>query len=109
VPNVGCVDNYFTSSRANIEHLLAHKRFEVIRHDVTFPPCVEVNEIYNLACPASRALPARSGADYPCERVRRDHSRQRQPDIARAKEVLGWTPTTPLKEGLARTTAYFNT
>jgi UDP-glucuronate decarboxylase len=51
--NVICVDNYFTSSRANIEHLLAQKRFEVIRHDVTFPLYVEVDEIYNLACPAS--------------------------------------------------------
>jgi UDP-glucuronate decarboxylase len=51
--NVVCVDNYFTSSRTNIEHLLAQKHFEVIRHDVTFPLYVEVDEIYNLACPAS--------------------------------------------------------
>jgi UDP-glucuronate decarboxylase len=51
--NVICVDNYFTGSRANIEHLLAQKHFEVIRHDVTFPLYVEVDEIYNLACPAS--------------------------------------------------------
>src|SRR6266478_6563685 len=51
--NVICVDNYFTGSRTNIEHLLAHKHFEVIRHDVTFPLYVEVDEIYNLACPAS--------------------------------------------------------
>lgn len=48
-----CVDNYFTGSRRNIEHLLDHKRFELIRHDVTFPLYVEVDEIYNLACPAS--------------------------------------------------------
>jgi len=48
-----CVDNYFTSSRHNIEHLLGHKRFELMRHDVTFPLFVEVDQIYNLACPAS--------------------------------------------------------
>ena len=51
--NVICVDNLFSSSRRNIEHLLGHKRFEFIRHDITFPLYVEVNQIYNLACPAS--------------------------------------------------------
>ncbi len=50
---VVCVDNYFTGSRANIESLLAHSRFEAIRHDVTFPLYLEVDQIYNLACPAS--------------------------------------------------------
>ncbi len=48
-----CVDNYFTGSKKNIEHLLNHPRFELMRHDVTFPLYVEVDEIYNLACPAS--------------------------------------------------------
>jgi UDP-glucuronate decarboxylase len=48
-----CVDNFFTGARHNIEHLLDHKHFEVIRHDVTFPLYAEVDEIYNLACPAS--------------------------------------------------------
>ena len=48
-----CVDNFFTGDRKNIEHLLDHKHFELIRHDVTFPLYVEVDEIYNLACPAS--------------------------------------------------------
>jgi UDP-glucuronate decarboxylase len=48
-----CVDNFFTGTRANIEHLIEHPRFELIRHDVTFPLYVEVDEIYNLACPAS--------------------------------------------------------
>jgi UDP-glucuronate decarboxylase len=48
-----CIDNYFTGRRANIAHLFAHPRFEVLRHDVTFPLYVEVDEIYNLACPAS--------------------------------------------------------
>jgi UDP-glucuronate decarboxylase len=48
-----CVDNLFTGTRANIGHLLNHPRFEFQRHDVTFPLYVEVDEIYNLACPAS--------------------------------------------------------
>ncbi len=48
-----CLDNFFTSSRQNIEHLQNHKNFEFMRHDVTFPLFVEVDEIYNLACPAS--------------------------------------------------------
>ena len=50
---VVCADNYFTGTRTNIAHLLANPRFEAIRHDVTFPLFVEVDEIYNLACPAS--------------------------------------------------------
>jgi UDP-glucuronate decarboxylase len=48
-----CVDNFLTGAKGNIEHLLSHPRFELIRHDVTFPLYVEVNQIYNLACPAS--------------------------------------------------------
>jgi UDP-glucuronate decarboxylase len=48
-----CVDNLFTGTRTNIRHLLDHPRFEFQRHDVTFPLYVEVDEIYNLACPAS--------------------------------------------------------
>ncbi|CAO4138897.1 UDP-glucuronic acid decarboxylase family protein [Methylorubrum aminovorans] len=48
-----CVDNFFTGSRRNIAHLLENSRFEMMRHDVTFPLYVEVDEIYNLACPAS--------------------------------------------------------
>jgi UDP-glucuronate decarboxylase len=51
--DVLCVDNFFTGSKANIRHLLAHPNFELMRHDVTFPLYVEVDEIYNLACPAS--------------------------------------------------------
>jgi UDP-glucuronate decarboxylase len=51
--NVVCVDNYFTGTRHNIEKMLDHHRFEVIRHDVTFPLYVETDQIYNLACPAS--------------------------------------------------------
>ncbi|MGJ4931912.1 UDP-glucuronic acid decarboxylase family protein [Bradyrhizobium sp. HKCCYLS2038] len=48
-----CVDNFFTGTRRNIEQLLSHPRFELMRHDVTFPLHVEVDRIYNLACPAS--------------------------------------------------------
>ena len=48
-----CLDNFFTGARRNIEHLLDHKRFELIRHDVTFPIYLEIDQIYNLACPAS--------------------------------------------------------
>jgi UDP-glucuronate decarboxylase len=51
--HVLCVDNYFTGSKKNIEHLLDNPNFEVIRQDVCFPLYVEVDEIYNLACPAS--------------------------------------------------------
>jgi UDP-glucuronate decarboxylase len=50
---VVCVDNFFSSAKDNIAHLLDHPRFELVRHDVTFPLYVEVDEIYNLACPAS--------------------------------------------------------
>jgi UDP-glucuronate decarboxylase len=48
-----CLDNFFTGTKQNIEHLLDHPRFELIRHDVTFPIYLEVDQIYNLACPAS--------------------------------------------------------
>ena len=51
--HVLCVDNYFTGSKKNIEHLLNFKNFEIIRQDICFPLYVEVDEIYNLACPAS--------------------------------------------------------
>src|SRR4249919_4179085 len=51
--DVICIDNFFTGTRRNIEHLIGEKRFELIRHDVTFPIYLEIDEIYNLACPAS--------------------------------------------------------
>ena len=51
--DVLCVDNYFTGAKDNIARLMGNPRFEVMRHDVTFPLYVEVDEIYNLACPAS--------------------------------------------------------
>ena len=51
--DVLCVDNFFTGSKDNIRHLMGNSRFELMRHDITFPLYVEVDEIYNLACPAS--------------------------------------------------------
>jgi len=48
-----CVDNFYTGTRSNIAHLLDHRRFEILRHDITFPLYIEVDAIYNLACPAS--------------------------------------------------------
>ena len=51
--NVLCVDNYFTGTKNNIAHLLDNHQFELMRHDVTFPLYVEVDQIYNMACPAS--------------------------------------------------------
>jgi len=51
--DVLCVDNFFTGTKDNVAHLLGNSRFEVLRHDITFPLFVEVDEIYNLACPAS--------------------------------------------------------
>ncbi|HTV26238.1 MAG TPA: GDP-mannose 4,6-dehydratase, partial [Xanthobacteraceae bacterium] len=51
--NILCVDNYFTGGEGNIEHLLGEPNFAAMRHDVTHPLFVEVDEVYNLACPAS--------------------------------------------------------
>jgi UDP-glucuronate decarboxylase len=51
--DVICLDNFFTGSKRNIERLIGHPRFELMRHDVTFPLYIEVDQIYNLACPAS--------------------------------------------------------
>jgi UDP-glucuronate decarboxylase len=51
--DVICLDNFYTGSRKNVEHLLDYSNFELVRHDVTFPYYVEVDRIYNLACPAS--------------------------------------------------------
>jgi len=48
-----CADNFFTGNKSNVEHLLGHRRFELLRHDITFPLYLEVDQIYNLACPAS--------------------------------------------------------
>ena len=64
-----CVDNFFTGTRRNIEHLLDHKHFELLRHDITHPLFVEVDQIFNLACPASPIhYQEGSGADHEDER-----------------------------------------
>ncbi|HEX3020245.1 MAG TPA: UDP-glucuronic acid decarboxylase family protein [Chitinispirillaceae bacterium] len=51
--DVICLDNYFTGNKKNIEHLMDYKNFELMRHDITFPVFLEIDQIYNLACPAS--------------------------------------------------------
>jgi UDP-glucuronate decarboxylase len=51
--DVICVDNFFTSQKSNVAHLLGQQNFELIRHDVTLPLHLEIDEIYNLACPAA--------------------------------------------------------
>jgi UDP-glucuronate decarboxylase len=51
--DVLCVDNFFSGTRDNVSHLMDNRSFELMRHDVTFPLYVEVDQIYNLACPAS--------------------------------------------------------
>ena len=51
--DVLCVDNYFTGNKKNVEHLMGYKNFELMRHDITFPLYLEIDEVYNLACPAS--------------------------------------------------------
>ncbi|MBT7253372.1 MAG: NAD-dependent epimerase/dehydratase family protein, partial [Planctomycetaceae bacterium] len=51
--DVICLDNFFTSQKMNVQHLLSHSNFELVRHDITMPIWLEVDEIYNLACPAA--------------------------------------------------------
>jgi len=51
--DVICLDNFFTGRKKNIEHLLEYKNFELMRHDITLPLYLEVDQVYNLACPAS--------------------------------------------------------
>ncbi|MEM7577627.1 MAG: GDP-mannose 4,6-dehydratase, partial [Planctomycetota bacterium] len=51
--DVICLDNFFTSQKTNVAHLLDHANFELVRHDVTEPITLEVDQIYNMACPAS--------------------------------------------------------
>ena len=59
--DVLCVDNFFTGTKDNIAHLIGNPSFELMRHDVTFPLYVEVDEIYNLACPAA---PIHTGQEF---------------------------------------------
>ena len=78
--SVLCVDNYFTGAKDNIAHLLGNPHFEAMRHDITFPLYVEIDEIFNLACPASPySLSVRPGADHEDQRGRRhQHARPGQ-------------------------------
>ncbi len=84
--DVVCVDNFFTGSKRNVEHLLRNRRFELMRHDITFPLYVEVNRHLQPRVPGlARALPVRSRADDQDQRARRDqHARPRQAAEARA-------------------------
>ena len=101
-----CVDNFFTGHRTNVEHLLNHPRFELIRHDIVHPLILEVNQIYNLACPASpihyQFNPIKT---IKCSTVgmvnmlglaRRTHARLLQ---ASTSEVYGDPESHPQKEG----------
>lgn len=92
--DVLCVDNFYTGTKTSIAHLLASPRFELMRHDITFPLYVEIDEIYNLVCTASPI-------HYQFDPV------QRKPDITLAKERLGWAPKVDLDEGLMKTIGYF--
>ena len=133
--DVICVDNFFTGTKDNIAPLLDNPYFELLRHDVTFPLYVEVDEIYNLACPASpihyqfdpvqttktsvhgainllglaKAVKDLTGSRSALVHapLPQDDPRQRQPNITRAREALGWEPKVALREGLKPTIAYF--
>jgi nucleoside-diphosphate-sugar epimerase len=111
-----CCDNFFTGTKRNIVHLLNHPAFELIRHDITFPLYIEVDEIYNLGNPGEftildlaekviRLTGSRSKIVFKPLPV--DDPTQRCPDIERAREKLGWQPAIDLEEGLARTIDYF--
>ncbi|MEE4119956.1 MAG: GDP-mannose 4,6-dehydratase [Paracoccaceae bacterium] len=93
-----CVDNLFTGTKRNIEHLHAHPRFEFMRHDVTFPLHVEVDEIYNLACPAApihyqhdpvQTTKTGSGADRLDLRARSAAASAGRPAPAQAQDHAG--------------------
>src|SRR6202047_5120942 len=98
-----CVDNLFTGAKRNIEHLLSNPRFEFMRHDVTFPLFVEVDEIYNLACPAS---PVHYQHD-PCRPPRRACMAPSTCSVSpsgRAFVLLGLVLSVPAKLGRPRWT-----
>ena len=101
-----CIDNFFTGARGNVDELLDHRKFEILRHDATLPLYVEVDEVDNLALPGiSDPLPARSGAHH----QNQCHGGHQCPWAGQApprKERLNWHPRVPLKTGLERTIAY---
>ena len=134
--DVLCLDNFFTGTKANVDHLLDHPRFELMRHDVTFPLYVEVDQIYNLACPASpvhyqhdpvqttktsvhgainmfglaKRLRARIFRASTSEEgtLPADGPMRLKPDIAFVRSKLDWVPLVPLREGLVQVIAYFD-
>jgi len=133
--DVLCVDNFYTGSKRNIVHVLESPYFELYRHDITFPLYVEVDEIYNLACPASpihyQNHPVQttkvnvhgsinmlglaekvieltnSRSEILFEPLPEDDPRQLQPDTTLARQILGWEPRVSLEKGLKKTIEYF--
>ena len=100
--DVLCVDNFYTGSKANVDGLLNHPRFELMRHDVTFPLYVEVDRIFNLACPAS---PVHYQHD-PVQTTKTSvHGAINM--LGLAKATFDWEPKVALEDGLKETIAYF--
>jgi nucleoside-diphosphate-sugar epimerase len=114
-----CLDNFSTEAKENFLHLLENPNFELTHHDVAFPLYTEVEEIYNMACPASPIhmvemaekicdlIGSRSELVY--KPLPADDPKQRQPDNEFARRELGWSPQVLLEEGLKPTIAYFDT
>ena len=110
------MDNFFTGDKSNIVHLVQHPYFELVRHDVTEPFFAEVDEIYNLACPASpvhyQYNPIKTvktsvmGAINMLGLAKRVNARILQ---ASTSEVYGDPKVHPQQERLSRTIAYFKT
>ena len=116
--DVLCVDNFYTGTRDNVADLLDNPQFELLRHDVTFPLYVEVDEIYNLACPASPVHyqndPVQTtktsvhGAINMLGLAKRVRARILQASTSEVYgQQLGWEPSVPLAEGLRPTIDYF--
>ena len=116
------VDNYYSGTRSNLGDLLSHPNLEILRHDVTFPLYVEVDEIYHLACPASPVFYQRDPvqttktsvmgsinmlglAKRTKAKILLSSTSEVYGDlkITKAREILGWQPTVELAEGLAAT------
>jgi UDP-glucuronate decarboxylase len=102
-------DNYFTRSRRNLEHVLDHPNFEPIRHDMCFPLHVEVDRIFNLACPAS---PIHYQRD-PVQTIKMSVIGSinmlglAKRVLARNLQRLGWSPRIGFEDGLRETIAHF--
>ena len=129
--DVICLDNFYSGSKENVWHLIGKPNFELVRHDVVNPYWAEVDEIYNLACPASPIYyqndPIQTtktsvfGAYHMLGLARRTKAKilqsstsevygdpkMRRPDIVKAKSELGWEPKVTLDEGLDHIIQYF--